>query len=631
MFLNSVLQFFQLAELIHGVRVHLRMRYHREKGVRDPDIEGQIHSGTVQKWTVNFLHPEGEFLRIWKLIFLVSCVFSVSVDPLFLYLPVINDERKCVAIDRRLHVIASCLRSVLDSISLGNIILQCCCPCIDENARPHEGQDGVQLVTDAWPIAKRYLWSPSFAIDVLSILPIPQVLVPIIVSEMRGSNALKTRKMLTAVVVSQYVPRITRIYLSWRKVRKINTTLPPIIIMVKAGLINLFLYTFASHVLGAFWYFHSTQRETACWHFACENYIGCNRSSSYCDHSSGNYTFLNDYCPVEKENPTMFDFGIYLEALQSGTVASMDFPRKFFYCFWWGLRNLSSLGQNLQTSPYFWENCFTVLISIFGLLLLLYLIGNLQMYIQWQTQKQLKTYMDENDIAKMRGKEQSVQFWIERNKLPSHIKYQTMHHIKSRLQEKKNDIDAENPFPHLPIFLRQEIKHHLCLPMLKNVPMFREVSDSRLQLICEYINHVNYSQDTYIIREGEPLDRMLFVTKGVIWKFATTNNNNGVGSTVSSSRGECIEEGCYCGEEILNWGFHGFSQQVLPNLSDLPISDKTLKTHTKVEAFALMANDLKALASRCAGPTPTEAVLMIQEAWRRNKKVRNWRSRASNT
>ncbi|KAF5451077.1 hypothetical protein F2P56_031376, partial [Juglans regia] len=240
---------YQVAELIHGVRVHLRMRYHREKGVRDPDIEVQIHSGTVQKWTVNILHPEGEFLRIWKLIFLVSCVFSVSVlDPLFLYLPVINDERKCVAIDRRLHVIASCLRSVLDSISLGNIILQCCCPCIDENARPHEGQDGVQLVTDAWPIAKRYLWSPSFAIDVLSILPIPQVLVPIMVSEMRGSNALKTTKMLNAVVVSQYVPRITRIYLSWRKVRKINTTLPPIIIVLKAGLINLFLYTFASHV-----------------------------------------------------------------------------------------------------------------------------------------------------------------------------------------------------------------------------------------------------------------------------------------------------------------------------------------------------------------------------------------------
>ncbi|XP_035540387.1 cyclic nucleotide-gated ion channel 1-like [Juglans regia] len=381
----------------------------QEKGVvRDPDIEDQqIHikaevkmskkktkKRQLQEWTVNILHPEGKFLRIWKLIF----VFSVSVDPLFFYLPVINDEKKCVAFDKRLHIISLCLRTVLDSISLVKIILQFFCPYIDENARL-KGQDGV--VTDAWPIAKRYLWSRSFSIDVLSILPIPQVLVPIIFSEMRGSNALNTRKMLNAVVVSQYVPRITRIYLSWRKVRK-NTTLPLIIIAVKAGF-NLFLYTVASHVLGAFWYFFSIQRETACWHLACENYNGCNRSSLNCDHSSGNYTFLNDYCPVEKENPTMFDFGIFLEALQSGTVASMNFPRKFLYCFWWGLRNLSSLGQILQTSPYFWENCFTVLISIFGLLLFLYFIGNLQMYMQWETQKQLKTYMDENDIAKMRG------------------------------------------------------------------------------------------------------------------------------------------------------------------------------------------------------------------------------------
>ncbi|XP_035543548.1 cyclic nucleotide-gated ion channel 1-like [Juglans regia] len=615
--------------------------------MRDPDyIEVQIpikaevkmskkktKTRQLPSWTVKILDSEGEFLPIWKLIFLVSCVFSVSVDPLFFYLPVINEEKKCVAFDRRLHIISLCLRTVLDSISLVKIIFQFFCPYIDEKARL---QDGVLvitervLVTGAWPIAKRYLWSCSFAIDVLSILPIPQVLVPTIFKKMRGSNALNTRKMLNAVVLSQYVPRITRIYLSWRKVRK-NTTISLITIAVKAGF-NLFLYIVASHVLGAFWYFFSIQRETDCWHLACENYIGCNRTSLNCDHSSGNYTFLNDYCPVEKENPTVFDFGIFLEALQSGTVASMNFPRKFLYCFWWGLRNLSSLGQNLQTSPYFWENCFTVLISIFGLLLLLYFIGNLQ----WETQKQLETYMDKNDIAKMRGKEQSVELWIQRNKLPDPIKYQIMNHIKPRLQEKKNDIDAENPFPHLPISLRKRIKHHICLPMIKNVPMwFQEaISERQLQLdICEYIKQVYYCEDTYIIREGEPLDRMLFVTKDVVWKFATTNNN-GVGSTVSSSRGECIEKGCYCGEEILNWGFHGFSQRIMPNLSDLPISDKTLKTHTKVEAFALMANDLKALVSRYAAeptPTPNEAVLMIQEAWRRRNKVLNWQSRARNT
>ncbi|KAF5451079.1 hypothetical protein F2P56_031378 [Juglans regia] len=517
------------------------------------------------------------------------------------------------------------------------------------------------------------LW--SLVIDVLAILPVPQVLLPIIFSKLRGSESLNKRKVLTAVVLFQYLPRAIRIYLSsvsWRNAFTHDggsrDKLSKSAIAVKAGF-NLFMFIVASHILGAIWYFFSVERETACWHLACENHIECNRSSFYCNHGSfGNYTFLNDHCPIQTPNTTVFDFGIFQGALQSGTVASTDFPRKILYCFWWGLRNLSSFGSNLQTSTHFWENCFSVLTAISGLLLFTYFLGRLQMYMhleasrKWdeahQRQKKAKQLEKlkkrwEYKIMKAR-KLRKIREWIDRQPQLREIKGTIINQVDRMFTEKENFImsraeenlfdakymispskyedvvDAENPFPRFPLFTRRKILRHICLPLLQKVPKFREASHRQLQLICEYIKLVYYSQDTYIIREGEPLDRMLFITNGILWKFATTNNNV-VGSTVSSSRGECIEEGCYCGEEILNWGFHGFSQQVVPNLSDLPISDKTLKTHTKVEAFALMANDLKALASRFAGPTPTEAVLMIQEAWRRNKKVRNWRSRASNT
>ena len=92
-------------------------------------------------------------------------------------------------------------------------------------------------------------------------------------------------------------------------------------------------------VIGAFWYFFSIERETVCWHKACENQSGCGRSSFSCAHS-GNYTFLDDLCPINAPNSTLFDFGIFLEALQSGVVQSSNLPTKFFFCFWWGLRNL---------------------------------------------------------------------------------------------------------------------------------------------------------------------------------------------------------------------------------------------------------------------------------------------------
>lgn len=38
----------------------------------------------------------------------------------------------------------------------------------------------------------------------------------------------------------------------------------------------------------------------------------------------------------------------------------------------------SSLGQNLKTSTYIWENIFAVCVSIFGLVLFALLIGNMQ-------------------------------------------------------------------------------------------------------------------------------------------------------------------------------------------------------------------------------------------------------------
>lgn len=99
-----------------------------------------------------------------------------------------------------------------------------------------------------------------------------------------------------------------------------------------------------SQVLGAFWYLISLERETTCWKQACGNSTICTRRDLYCD-TGGRHpdktAFLNSSCPILVEDKEKFDFGIFLDGLQSGIVESKtDFPQKFFYCFWWGLRNL---------------------------------------------------------------------------------------------------------------------------------------------------------------------------------------------------------------------------------------------------------------------------------------------------
>ncbi|KAG2709681.1 hypothetical protein I3760_05G252500, partial [Carya illinoinensis] len=570
----------------------------------DEDVERQalnndgVDSKEKKTTTKTFLDPEGQFLRIWRMIFVVSCMMAVSVDPLFFYLPVVNEKNKCFVLDERLKVVAICLRTATDLIYVVNIILQFLCPYIDETASK---LGRIKVVTDSWPIAKRYFLSRYFPIDILAILPLPQVLIPIIFSEIRGSESLHIRKLLYTVVLYQYVPRLIRISMFIRAANKHSR-----VVRVKAAL-NLFLYIMASHVLGAFWYFFSIERETTCWYKACEkNDTACTPNSFNCHdhvHSSGNYTFMNDYCPVETKDGTMpIDFGIYRDAIKSGIVASRNFRKKILYCSWWGLRNLST---NV------WENSFATFISIFGLLLFLYFIGNVQTYMQLITER------TEEIIQKMKSKERDIELWISRNGLNDDIKREIMANIRQVL-EHNIDVDAKNPLPHLPAELTREIKCHLCLPLLKKVPMLETESERLLQSLCDSLKPVYYNERSYIVREGEPIDAMLFITQGIVCNFGTSTVRGDVSISLSS---ECLERGHFFGEELLDWGFRGSPTPNRANLSDLPISTKTFKTHTKVEAFALMANDLRTQISWWQ--TQSKAASTLQAAWRRFRVKKN--------
>ncbi|KAM5557668.1 hypothetical protein ABKV19_024835 [Rosa sericea] len=391
------------------------------------------------------------------------------------------------------------------------------------------------------------------------------------------------RKILNGFLLFQYVPKIYRIYLSCKELKQTG--------IWARGAFNIFLYILASHVLGAFWYFLSIQRETSSWHEACEQHPDSIRCipTYYCDDRPtnatqfiSNITLLDEDCPVNPSNATQFDFGIFLDALQSGSTNSTNFPKKFFYSFWWGLRNLSSLGQNLETSTYVWENCFAIAISLIGLLLFLYLIGNVQTYIQLATTK------SEEIRQKMIMKELEIQWWMSRNHLPNDMKTVIIENVRQKLEENK-DAHVENLLSILPRKDRRSIKRLLCMDSLKKVPMLRYMDESVLKLICDNLKPVTYTENSYVIRAGEPLDLMLFNAEGIIWTYTTsTDSSIKLGSSIT----QCLGRGDFYGEELLSWA------SSYKSFSDLPISTQNVKCHTKVEAFSLMAKDLKAVVSK---------------------------------
>jgi cyclic nucleotide gated channel len=78
----------------------------------------------------------------------------------------------------------------------------------------------------------------------------------------------------------------------------------------------------------------------------CKEQEDCRSKDFYCvDHRNKTFEYLYDAClliePDKITNSTVFNFGIFTDALSSGVlVESSHFWEKFFYCFWWGLRNL---------------------------------------------------------------------------------------------------------------------------------------------------------------------------------------------------------------------------------------------------------------------------------------------------
>ncbi|KAJ3693052.1 hypothetical protein LUZ60_012147 [Juncus effusus] len=561
------------------------------RNYNDP-LEKPSLSGSGSKNLV--LDPQGPFLKKWNKIFLISCVIAVSVDPLFLYIPVMDSNLNCLKLDRKLEIIASILRLFTDLFYILHIVFQFRTGFIAPSSTVF-GR-GV-LVKDTSAIARRYI-STYFFIDVFAVLPLPQVVILIILPKVQGMELLNAKNVLMFIVIFQYIPRLVRIIPLYLQITKSAGILAE---TAWAGAaFNLLLYLLASHVFGALWYLLAIQREDACWRIACHHSGNCDPASLYCEEGTNN-SYLSEFCPTT-------GFGIYSLALQNAATDT-SFFEKFFYCFWWGFQNLISLGQNLSTSTYTSENFFAVSVSIFGLVLFALLIGNMQTYLQSASVR----------IEEMRVKRRDAEQWMTHRHLPDNLRERIRRYEQYKWQETRG-VNEEYLLQTLPKDLRREIKRHLCLSLLMRVPMFEKMDDQLLDAMCDCLKPALYTEKSCIIREGDPVNYMLFIMRGGLDSITTDGGRTGF---LNSS---VLRPGDFCGEELLTWALDPTSA------SSLPSSTRTVRTITEVEAFALMAEDLKFVATQFrrlhskqlrdtfrfySQHWRTWAASFIQAAWRR--------------
>ncbi|KAB2604505.1 cyclic nucleotide-gated ion channel 1-like [Pyrus ussuriensis x Pyrus communis] len=457
---------------------------------------------------------QGTHLRMWNSIFVISCAFAVSLDPLFFYVVNFKEDKKCLHTDEKLEIVALVLRSLTDVIFFVHLI--CEISALKMNISKNEQSEAVKqaggnsgkkweargLIQYAreliqYAIARKIIQNMlSIIIDVLVLIPVPQLII-LMFYPREGSRFVERKTFVNVFLLGQYVPRVLRIHLSAKAFKRMNGRWAK-------GIFNLFLYILAGHVLGAFWYFFSIQRAVSCWYEACEEFINTCKDTLYykcedalyCDSvqttrllsqtclvpvnsTAINVTeYLKYSCPLDTPDGASprFNFGIFLDSLKNENP-NQEFGKQFVYSFWWGLRNLSNFGTNLVTSTYVLENLFAILISVTGLLLFIYLIGNVELQKDMIRQK---IRMKKLDVCK----------WIHENNFPDDIQNEIMNSLVQALKKDKDDV--HNPFLILPWHTRRSVKRHLLMDTL------RTTDEKVLTFICDYLKPVIYSENNFV-------------------------------------------------------------------------------------------------------------------------------------
>ncbi|CAE5957621.1 unnamed protein product [Arabidopsis arenosa] len=519
--------------------------------------------------------PQDKTLLIWNRLFVISCILAVSVDPLFFYLPIVdNSGSSCIGIDTKLAVTTTTLRTIVDVFYLTRMALQFRTAYIAPSSRVF-GRG--ELVIDPAKIAERYL-TRYFIVDFLAVLPLPQIAVWKFLHGSKGSDVLPTKTALLNIVIVQYIPRFVRFIPLTSELKK---TAGAFAEGAWAGAAYYLLwYMLASHITGAFWYMLSVERNDTCWRFACKvqpdprlcvQILYC--GSKFVSNRETEWIktvpeLLKSNCSA-KADDSKFNYGIYGQAISSGIVSSTTFFSKFCYCLWWGLQNLSTLGQGLQTSTFPGEVLFSIAIAIAGLLLFALLIGNMQTYLQSLTVR----------LEEMRIKRRDSEQWMHHRSLPQNLRERVRRYDQYKWLETRG-VDEENIVQSLPKDLRRDIKRHLCLNLVRRVPLFANMDERLLDAICERLKPSLYTESTYIVREGDPVNEMMFIIRGRLESVTTDGGRSGF-----FNRG-LLKEGDFCGEELLTWALDPKAG------SNLPSSTRTVKALTEVEAFALEAEEL---------------------------------------
>ncbi|XP_059277228.1 cyclic nucleotide-gated ion channel 4-like [Lycium ferocissimum] len=573
----------------------------------------------IFSWKV--IDPRAPWVQEWNRVFLLVCATGLFVDPLFFYALSISESCMCLFIDGWFAVTVTVLRCMTDALHLWNMWLQ----FKMKKLRPHENEfnNPPRLHQDQSlrrSVALRYLKSKKgFFFDLFVILPLPQIVMWVGIPALLEKGSTTTvMTVLLIMFLFQYLPKI---YHSVCLLRRMQNLSGYIFGTVWWGIaLNLIAYFVASHAVGACWYLLGIQRAAKCLKEQCSVTKGCGLKMLACEeqifygtsslvkHKSrfiwGETKIARSTC-LDSHDQDLFDYGVYKWTVQ--LITNENRFEKILFPIFWGLMTLSTFG-NLESTTDWLEDVFIIVVLTSGLLLVTMLIGNIKVFLHATTSKK----------QAMQLKMRNVEWWMRRRRLPQGLKQRVRNYERQRFAATRG-VDECEMISNLPEGLRRDIKYHLCLDLVRQVPLFQHMDNLVLENICDRVKSLIFTKGETITREGDPVQRMLFIVRGHLQ--SSQELRDGVESCCM------LGPGNFSGDELLSWCLRR------PFVERLPPSSSSLVTLETTEAFGLEADDVKYVtqhfrytfvnekvkrSARYYSPGwRTWAAVAIQLAWRR--------------
>ncbi|XP_068337573.1 cyclic nucleotide-gated ion channel 4-like [Pyrus communis] len=568
------------------------------------------------------LDPRAKWVQEWNRIFLLVCASGLIIDPLFFYALSISQSCMCLFVDGWLAITVTVLRCMTDVLHVWNMWLQLkMAKRYSFTAMVGGDGGGANGLRDTSPrsVALKYLKSKKgFLFDLFVILPIPQIILWVVIPSLLERGSVTVVMTVFLMFFFQYLPKI---YHSVCLLRRMQNLSGYIFGTVWWGIaLNLIAYFVAAHAAGACWYLLGIQRAEKCLKEQCRESSGCGLRILACKDPIyyGATNTLSDAARLAwagnrkarstcLDNADHYDYGAYSWTVQLVTNDSR--LEKILFPIFWGLMTLSTFG-NLESSTEWLEVVFNIIVLTSGLLLVTMLIGNIKVFLHATTSKK----------QAMQLKMRNIEWWMRKRHLPQGFRQRVRNYERQRWAAMRG-VDECEMIRNLPEGLRRDIKYHLCLDLVRQVPLFQHMDDLVLENICDRVKSLIFPKGETITREGDPVQRMLFVVRGHLQSSQVLRD--GVKSCCM------LGPGNFSGDELLSWCLRR------PFIERLPPSSSTLVTLETTEAFSLEAEDVKYVtqhfrytfvnekvkrSARYYSPGwRTWAAVAIQLAWRRYK------------